>query len=94
MVFAQTCYSNGSFPLSRSAESPEYLKNDVIVPKLRFHITVNHMQDLPDTRREIAFVGRSNAGKSGALNTLANHVRLAYVSKTPGRTSTSIIFTG
>ncbi|MDQ3267424.1 MAG: ribosome biogenesis GTP-binding protein YihA/YsxC, partial [Pseudomonadota bacterium] len=36
--------------------------------------------------REVAFAGRSNAGKSSAINTLANHVRLAYTSKTPGRT--------
>jgi len=35
---------------------------------------------------EIAFAGRSNAGKSSAINTLADHTRLAYVSKTPGRT--------
>ncbi|MGN6927938.1 ribosome biogenesis GTP-binding protein YihA/YsxC, partial [Neisseria sp. P0015.S010] len=48
--------------------------------------TVNHLKDLPDTPAEIAFVGRSNAGKSSAINTLTNHVRLAYVSKTPGRT--------
>lgn len=35
---------------------------------------------------EIAFAGRSNAGKSSAINTLAGHTRLAFVSKTPGRT--------
>jgi len=35
---------------------------------------------------EIAFAGRSNAGKSSAINTLAGHTRLAYVSRTPGRT--------
>ena len=52
----------------------------------KFFTTVNHLKDLPDTPAEIAFVGRSNAGKSSALNTLTNHVRLAYVSKTPGRT--------
>lgn len=52
----------------------------------RFFTTVNHLKDLPDTPAEIAFVGRSNAGKSSAINTLCNHVRLAYVSKTPGRT--------
>ena len=52
----------------------------------KFFITVNHLKDLPDTSAEIAFVGRSNAGKSSAINTLTNHVRLAYVSKTPGRT--------
>ena len=51
-----------------------------------FFTTVNHLKDLPDTPAEIAFVGRSNAGKSSAINTLTNHVRLAYVSKTPGRT--------
>jgi GTP-binding protein len=35
---------------------------------------------------EIAFAGRSNAGKSTAINTLANRSRLAFASKTPGRT--------
>ncbi len=52
----------------------------------RFYTTVNHLKDLPATSAEIAFVGRSNAGKSSAINTLTNHTRLAYVSKTPGRT--------
>ncbi|WP_137936151.1 ribosome biogenesis GTP-binding protein YihA/YsxC [Chitinivorax sp. B] len=54
--------------------------------RLQFYTTVNHLRDLPDTRAEIAFAGRSNAGKSSAINTLANHTRLAFVSKTPGRT--------
>lgn len=52
----------------------------------KFYTTVNHLKDLPDTPAEIAFVGRSNAGKSSAINTLTNHTRLAFVSKTPGRT--------
>ena len=52
----------------------------------KFFTTVNHLKDLPDTPAEIAFVGRSNAGKSSAINTLCSHTRLAYVSKTPGRT--------
>lgn len=52
-----------------------------------FYTTVNDLRDLPlHGGREVAFVGRSNAGKSSAINTLANHVRLAYTSKTPGRT--------
>ena len=52
-----------------------------------FYTTVNHLRDLPpESTLEVAFAGRSNAGKSSALNTLANHNRLAYVSKTPGRT--------
>jgi ribosome biogenesis GTP-binding protein YsxC/EngB len=44
-------------------------------------------QDLTPRRLpEIAFVGRSNAGKSTAVNTLAQQKRLAFASKTPGRT--------
>ncbi|HEY3433915.1 MAG TPA: ribosome biogenesis GTP-binding protein YihA/YsxC [Rhodocyclaceae bacterium] len=41
---------------------------------------------------EVAFAGRSNAGKSSAINTLAGHTRLAYVSKTPGRTQLINVF--
>ena len=44
------------------------------------------LAQLPYSRREVAFAGRSNAGKSSAINTLARHNRLAFVSKTPGRT--------
>jgi len=52
-----------------------------------FHISAHNLRDLPPpVGIEVAFAGRSNAGKSSALNTLANHNRLAYVSKQPGRT--------
>ena len=52
-----------------------------------FFTTVNQLRDLPlHDGKEVAFAGRSNAGKSSAINTLSNHVRLAYTSKTPGRT--------
>ena len=52
-----------------------------------FFQTVADLRDLPgDAVREVAFVGRSNVGKSSAINTLADHTRLAFVSKTPGRT--------
>jgi len=55
--------------------------------KATFFTTVNHIKDLPlHGGKEVAFVGRSNAGKSSAINTLANHTRLAFTSKTPGRT--------
>lgn len=40
----------------------------------------------PDTGREVAFAGRSNAGKSSALNTITGQKALARTSKTPGRT--------
>lgn len=53
---------------------------------LRFLTTVNDLRQLPAEGLEVAFAGRSNAGKSSAINTLANHTRLAFVSKTPGRT--------
>lgn len=40
----------------------------------------------PDEGREVAFAGRSNAGKSSAINTLTRQSKLAKTSKTPGRT--------
>ncbi|HZX27217.1 MAG TPA: ribosome biogenesis GTP-binding protein YihA/YsxC [Telluria sp.] len=53
----------------------------------RFFNTVNHLRDLPTTTvPEIAFAGRSNAGKSSAINVLTNQKGLAFASKTPGRT--------
>lgn len=52
-----------------------------------FAFSANHQKQLPDEARcEIAFAGRSNAGKSSALNTLTAQKALARVSKTPGRT--------
>jgi GTP-binding protein len=58
-----------------------------------FEISVAKPQDLPPaTGPEIAFAGRSNAGKSSAINTLAGHTRLAFVSKTPGRTQLINLF--
>ncbi|MCZ4303745.1 ribosome biogenesis GTP-binding protein YihA/YsxC [Zoogloeaceae bacterium G21618-S1] len=52
-----------------------------------FEISVAEPRGLPPPNgAEIAFAGRSNAGKSSAINTLAMHTRLAFVSKTPGRT--------
>ncbi len=53
----------------------------------RFLTTASQLRELPQTELpEIAFVGRSNAGKSTAINTLAQQKRLAFASKTPGRT--------
>jgi GTP-binding protein len=53
----------------------------------RFFTTVNHLRDLPNLQvPEIAFAGRSNAGKSTAINLLCNQKKLAFASKTPGRT--------
>ena len=52
-----------------------------------FFTTAASMRDLSfHSAGEVAFAGRSNAGKSSAINTLANQRRLAFTSKTPGRT--------
>lgn len=51
------------------------------------------LKDMPaDEGWEVAFAGRSNAGKSSALNALAAHKGLARVSKTPGRTQLLNVF--
>lgn len=58
-----------------------------------FETSVARPDQLPfSSTPEVAFAGRSNAGKSSALNTLADHTRLAFVSKTPGRTQLINLF--
>ena len=53
----------------------------------RFLTTASKLDQLPAGELpEIAFVGRSNAGKSTAINRLAQQKRLAFASRTPGRT--------
>jgi GTP-binding protein len=53
----------------------------------RFLTTASRLDQLPtDDLPEIAFVGRSNAGKSSAINRLTQQKRLAFASRTPGRT--------
>jgi GTP-binding protein len=53
----------------------------------RFMVTASRLDQLPEPiAPEIAFVGRSNAGKSSAINALAQRRQLAYASRTPGRT--------
>lgn len=58
-----------------------------------FTISAPDIRKLPqDTGIEVAFAGRSNAGKSSALNTLTNQKSLARTSKTPGRTQLINVF--
>lgn len=54
--------------------------------QLRFVTSAKRHTDLPDSPGEVAFVGRSNVGKSSLINALANQRQLAKVSNTPGRT--------
>ncbi|AUG98739.1 ribosome biogenesis GTP-binding protein YihA/YsxC [Pectobacteriaceae bacterium CE70] len=59
----------------------------------RFVISAPDIRHLPaDSGIEVAFAGRSNAGKSSALNTLTNQKNLARTSKTPGRTQLINLF--
>ncbi|XPF93215.1 ribosome biogenesis GTP-binding protein YihA/YsxC [Colwellia sp. RE-S-Sl-9] len=58
-----------------------------------FTLSAPDIRRLPDdTGIEVAFAGRSNAGKSSALNTLTNQKSLARTSKTPGRTQLINVF--
>ena len=60
----------------------------------KFLTTAPELKHLPRIEvPEIAFVGRSNAGKSTCINTLTQQHRLAYASKTPGRTQSINLFT-
>lgn len=52
--------------------------------------TIAHAPD--DTGAEVAFAGRSNAGKSSAVNAITNNKQLARTSKTPGRTQHLVFF--
>jgi GTP-binding protein len=59
----------------------------------RFLTTAPTLEFLPAVEvPEIAFVGRSNAGKSTCINTLTQQKRLAFASKTPGRTQSINLF--
>jgi GTP-binding protein len=56
-------------------------------PQVRFLLSVASVEQFPtDEGREVAFAGRSNAGKSSAINAILARHGLARTSKTPGRT--------
>ena len=56
-------------------------------PDAKFILSANSPQQfLPDTGSEVAVAGRSNAGKSSAINVIVNRRQFARTSKTPGRT--------
>lgn len=58
-----------------------------IYHRAKFINSSPHLRNTPaDEGREVAFAGRSNAGKSSAINTLTRQNSLARISKTPGRT--------
>lgn len=56
-------------------------------PNARFILSANAAEQfMPDTGAEVAVAGRSNAGKSSAINVIVNRRQFARTSKTPGRT--------
>lgn len=91
-----------SAPSSTSANPPAGKAASSVDPKIamgwlhtaKFLTTAPELKHLPRLEvPEIAFVGRSNAGKSTCINTLTQQHRLAYASKTPGRTQSINLFT-
>lgn len=82
-----TPVKRGEKPANTGTAPPKNPGHSHPFPRTEFLTTVARLRDAPgDAVAEVAFVGRSNAGKSSAINTLAGKTRLAYVSKTPGRT--------
>ncbi|MCH1521230.1 MAG: ribosome biogenesis GTP-binding protein YihA/YsxC [Arenicellales bacterium] len=65
-----------------------------LLRKAEYHCAAHHCRDwMEDTGAEVAFAGRSNVGKSSAINAITSRKALARTSKTPGRTQQIIFFT-
>ena len=81
---------------NRSSQSPNPSRNTTtsIYRQARFDMSAAKLSQLPaDEGREVAFAGRSNAGKSSAINRITGQKSLARTSKTPGRTQLINFFT-
>lgn len=73
--------------MNRNTQTLEYFR------RARFMLSVQEFADLPaDGGREVAFVGRSNVGKSSVINALCDQHGLARTSRTPGRTQHFVLF--
>ncbi len=83
--------SSASLPLAPAQPDPKIAMGWLHTAK--FLTTAPELKHLPRIEvPEIAFVGRSNAGKSTCINTLTQQHRLAFASKTPGRTQSINLF--
>src|SRR5688500_4182280 len=84
-----------NFTVGRDSEATRGTKGGAFpLARATYALSVHDPRELPPPGPpEIAFAGRSNAGKSSAINTLAGRRRLAFVSKTPGRTQLINFFT-
>jgi len=75
------------FTVARARVATRDRRTTLPLAKAAYIASAHFPADLPRPGPpELAFAGRSNAGKSSAINTLAGRKRLAFVSKTPGRT--------
>jgi GTP-binding protein len=84
--------SSASLPLAADAK-PDPKIAMAWLHTAKFLTTAPELKHLPRIEvPEIAFVGRSNAGKSTCINTLTQQHRLAFASKTPGRTQSINLF--
>ena len=73
---------------------PDLTQKSVSFNSARFLISASKLDECPpDIGAEVAFAGRSNAGKSSALNAITANGKLARTSKTPGRTRLINFFT-
>ncbi|MEA1080567.1 ribosome biogenesis GTP-binding protein YihA/YsxC [Marinobacter qingdaonensis] len=73
---------------------PELSSKPLSFNSARFLISASRLDECPpDSGAEVAFAGRSNAGKSSALNAITANGKLARTSKTPGRTRLINFFT-
>lgn len=85
--------ASASLPSSAAATAPDPKIAMGWLHTAKFLTTAPELKHLPRIEvPEIAFVGRSNAGKSTCINTLTQQHRLAFASKTPGRTQSINLF--
>ena len=85
----QTRLSHIPVPGSR----PIHGRDDDLLRGATFVLAAHRVDQLPaDSGAEVAFAGRSNAGKSSAINALVGQTALARTSKTPGRTQQLVVF--
>jgi GTP-binding protein len=88
------CFRNGGRLYTKAPTRRQRARPPSTVSAATFDKSAATPSDFPpDIGREVAFVGRSNSGKSTALNLLTDARKLARVSKTPGRTQLVNFFT-
>ena len=86
-----------SFQVSTAAVNTRHLfgfiQMSINLNQAKFMVAAHKpTQWMPDNGKEVAFAGRSNSGKSSAINAITGRKGLAITSKTPGRTTANCVF--